>query len=105
MLLVYNNHKENNKACDTYRRKPWKRKEGKGTMKENGIERDFLQDVREAKPEDCKTIVEALRALDGQKDENGELTSLGFLVCAVVEELTANGIMKMRYGKGVDCNV
>ena len=66
-------------------------------MKANGIERDFLKEVRDARPEDCKVIIEALHALDGREDEAGELTSLGFLVGAVVEELTINGIMKRKY--------
>jgi len=66
-------------------------------MKANGIERDFLKEVRDARPEDCKVIIEALHALDGREDEAGELTPLGFLVGAVVEELTINGIMKRKY--------
>jgi len=41
-------------------------------MKANGIERDFLKEVREARPEDCKTIIEALHALEGREDEAGE---------------------------------
>ena len=40
-------------------------------MKANGIERDFLKEVREARPEDCKTIIEALYALDGREGEDG----------------------------------
>ncbi len=82
-----------------------KRKEGKSTMKANGIERDFLKEVREARPEDCKTIIEALYALDGREGEDGELTPLGFLVGAVVEELTINGIMKKKYGKEAEADV
>ena len=66
-------------------------------MKANGIERDFLKEVRDARPEDCKVIIEALHALGGREDEAGELTPLGFLVGAVVEELTINGIMKRKY--------
>lgn len=66
-------------------------------MKANGIERDFLKEVREARPEDCKVIIEALHALDGREDEAGELTPLGFLVGAVAEDLTINGIMKRKY--------
>lgn len=66
-------------------------------MKANGIERDFLKEVRDARPEDCKVIIEALHVLDGREDEAGELTPLGFLVGAVVEELTINGIMKRKY--------
>ena len=66
-------------------------------MKANGIERDFLKEVREARPEDCKTIIAALYALEGRKDEAGELTSLGMLTGAVVEELTINGVMKRKY--------
>ena len=58
---------------------------------------DFLKEVREARPEDCKVIIEALHALNGREDEDGELTPLGFLVGAVVEELTMNGIMKRKY--------
>ena len=81
------------------------RKEGKRTMKANGIERDFLKEVREARPEDCKTIIEALHALDGREDETGELTPLGLLVGAVVEELTINGIMKRKYGEEGEADV
>lgn len=66
-------------------------------MKANGIERDFLREVREARPEDCKAIIEAVQALDGRED--GELTPLGMLAAAIVEELTINGIMKRKYGK------
>lgn len=68
-------------------------------MKANGIERDFLREVREARPEDCKAIIEAVQALDGREDEDGELTPLGMLAAAIVEELTINGIMKRKYGK------
>ena len=63
----------------------------------NGIEQDFVKAVREARPEDCGVIIEALRALGGREDESGELTPLGFLVGAVIEELTINGIMKRKY--------
>lgn len=66
-------------------------------MKANGIEQDFLREVREARPEDCKVIVEALHTLEGRKDEKGELTSLGMLTYAVMEELVINGIMKRKY--------
>ena len=68
-------------------------------MKANGIERDFLREVREARPEDCKAIIEAMQALDGREDEDGELTPLGMLAAAIVEELAINGIMKRKYGK------
>ena len=68
-------------------------------MKANGIELDFLREVREARPEDCKAIIEAVQDLGGREDEAGELTPLGFLVGAVVEELTINGVMKKKYGK------
>lgn len=68
-------------------------------MKANGIERDFLKEVREARPEDCKTIIAALYSLEGRKDTDGELTSLGMLTGAVIEELAINGYMKMKYGK------
>lgn len=74
-------------------------------MKANGIERDFLKEVREARPEDCKTIIEALYALEGREDEAGELTPLGLLVGAVVEELTINGIMKRKYGEEGEADV
>ncbi len=63
-------------------------------MKANGIERDFLKEVRDARPKDCKVIIEALHALDGREDEAGELTPLGFLVGAFTELLTFSGIMK-----------
>ena len=66
-------------------------------MEANGIEQDFLKEVREARPEDCKVIIEALHALNGREDEDGELTPLGFLVGVVVEELAMNGIMKRKY--------
>ena len=49
-------------------------------MKANGIERDFLKEVREARPEDCKAIIAALYALEGRKDTDGELTSLGSII-------------------------
>ena len=60
----------------------------------NGIEQDFLHQIRNARPEDCKTIIEALQTLDGQQDETGELTDFGLLVGACIEELTVNGILK-----------
>lgn len=63
----------------------------------NGVEKDFLKEVREARPEDCRTIIEALQALDGREGEDGELTPLGFLVGAVIEELFVNGIMKQKH--------
>ena len=66
-------------------------------MKANGIEGDFLKEVREARPEDCKAIIEAVRSLEGREDEAGELTPLGMLAAAIVEELTINGIMKRKY--------
>ena len=66
-------------------------------MEANGIEQDFLKEVREARPEDCKAIIAALYALEGRKDTDGELTSLGMLTGAVIEELTINGIMKRKY--------
>ena len=68
-------------------------------MKANGIERDFLKEVREARPEDCKAIIEAVRSLEGRKDEAGELTPLGMLAAAIMEELTINGILKRKYGE------
>lgn len=70
-------------------------------MKVNGIERDFLKEVREARPEDCRRIIAALRAevdtKDGYRNEAGELTPLGMLAAAIVEELAINGIMKYKY--------
>ena len=74
-------------------------------MKTNGIEKDFLKEVREAHPEDCKAIIAALYSLEGREDEAGELTPLGVLVGAVVEELTINGIMKRKYGKEGETDV
>lgn len=68
-------------------------------METNGIERDFLKEVREARPEDCKTIIAAFYALEGRKDRSGKLTPLGMLAGAVIEELAINGFMKMKYGK------
>lgn len=70
-------------------------------MKTNGIEKDFLKEVREARPEDCKAIIAALYSLEGREDEAGELTPLGFLAGAVIEELALNGLMKMKYGASV----
>lgn len=63
-------------------------------MEASGIERDFLTEVRRARPEDCKVIIEALRRLDGREDEDGELTPLGLVTGALIEELTMNGIIK-----------
>ena len=74
-------------------------------MEANGIEQDFLKEVREARPEDCKAIIEAVRSPEGREDEAGELTPLGFLVGAVVEELTINGVMKKTYGKEAEADV
>lgn len=74
-------------------------------MKANGIERDFLKEVREARPEDCKAIIEAVRSLEGREDEAGELTPLGMLAAAIVEELTINGIMKRKSGEEGEGNV
>lgn len=71
-------------------------------MKISGIEEDFLREVRNARPEDCKVIIAALNALDGREGEDGELTPLGFLVGAVIEELFVNGIMKQKYEKEAD---
>ena len=74
-------------------------------MKANGIERDFLKEVRDARPEDCKAIIEAVRSLEGREDEAGELTPLGMLAAAIVEELTINGVMKKKYGKETEADV
>lgn len=78
-------------------------------MKANGIEQDFLKEVREARPEDCQTIINVLRAevftMDGYKDEAGELTPLGMLAAAIVEELTINGVMKRKYGEEGEADV
>lgn len=67
----------------------------------NGIERDFLQEVRKARPEDCKAVIFAMNFIDGKADiENGELTPLGILVSAIVEELTLNGVLKRTFDGG-----
>ena len=66
-------------------------------MKITGIEKDFLKEVREASPEDCKKIIEMLYNLKGREDEAGKLTPLGFLVGAVIEELMIFGVMKRNY--------
>lgn len=71
----------------------------------NGIERDFLKEVREARPEECKAIVEALHALGGRENEHGELTPLGMLAAAIAEELVTNGILKRKYEKGGEADV
>ena len=108
VLLVYNKNKKHKEilcVLDTNTTTKTLAKGSKKTMKANGIERDFLKEVREARPEDCKTIIEALYALDGREGEDGELTPLGFLVGAVVEELTINGIMKKKYGKEAEADV
>lgn len=68
-------------------------------MRINGIEKDFLKEVRDARPEDCKMIIAALYALENRKGKDGELTPLGMLTGAIVEELTMNGVLKMKYGK------
>lgn len=64
-----------------------------------GIEQDFLKEVREARPEDCEAVIAALYDLEGREDKAGELTPLGILAGAIVEELTVNGIMKRKYGE------
>ena len=66
-------------------------------MKANGIERDFLKEVRTARPEDCKTVIDLLNTLEGTEDEGGELTPLGMLKGAIIEELQINGVMKRTY--------
>ena len=65
-------------------------------MEITGIEKDFLNEVRKARPEDCKAIIEALYSLEGREDEAGELTSLGLLTGAIIEELMINGILKRK---------
>lgn len=62
----------------------------------DGIEKDLLKEVKEAKPEDCKKIIDALDHLEGETDLNGELTTLGLLKAAIIEELLINGIIKRR---------
>lgn len=57
----------------------------------NGIEWDFLREVRHARSEDCRAVVEALYQMDGREDEEGELTPLGMLTAQIIEELTMNG--------------
>lgn len=66
-------------------------------MNITGVEEDFLKEIREASPEDCKTVIEALRSLDGREDEAGELTTLGMLAAAIVEDLELFGVMKRHY--------
>lgn len=68
-------------------------------MKLNGIEIDFLKEVREARPQDCETVIKALYALEGRKEKDGELTPLGMLTGSIIEELAINGYMKISYGK------
>ena len=63
-------------------------------MNITGVEEDFLKEIREANPEDCKTVIEALRSLDGREDEAGELTTLGMLAAAIVEDLGLFGVLK-----------
>ena len=63
----------------------------------NTIEADFFMEVREADPEDCKTIIRALYALEGRRDEDGEYTPLGYLVGSLANELMGNGILKLKY--------
>ena len=67
-------------------------------MKVNGIEKDFLTTVREARPEDCKAIIDTLYGMPGQ-EEDGEYTPLGLLVGGIIHELRANGILKFEYGE------
>ena len=68
-------------------------------MEPTEIEREFLQAIREASPEDCKTIVSALYALEGREDGSGELTSLGLLTGAINDALMINGILKKKKKK------
>lgn len=67
-------------------------------MNITGIEKEFLKEVRGSRPEDCKTIIAALYGLEGCRNPDGELTSLGMLAGAVIEELATNGFMKMKEG-------
>lgn len=60
----------------------------------NGVEMDFLQEVREARKEDCMAIIKALQTIEGIEDEDGELTPLGMLAEAIADELFVNGVMK-----------
>lgn len=66
-------------------------------MNITGVEEDFLKEIREANPEDCKTVIEALRSLDGREDEAGELSPLGMLVATIVEDLGLFGVLKRHY--------
>ena len=74
------------------------KKEGEDAMEPTEIEREFLQAIREASPEDCKAVIEALYSLEGREDGSGELTSLGLLTGAINDALMINGILK-RYSK------
>ena len=70
-------------------------------MKANETEKELLKEVREASPEDCKTVIAALYALEGREDPDGgeddTLTPLGHLVGAIAGDLMVNGILKMKY--------
>lgn len=68
----------------------------------NGIERNLLREVRNARPEECKAIIAALCAMEGRKDAAGRPTPLGYLAASLIEELAINGIAKMKFGKA-DC--
>lgn len=85
------------------------RKDGKANMKINAVEYDFLKHIREASPDDCKTIIKALYELEGQNKEDGTeddtLTELGLLVGAISTELMVNGILKMKYENEVEVDI
>lgn len=66
-------------------------------MKAKGIEADFVNELMEARPEDCFLIIQALYDLEGREDENGEITPLGRVTGAIVTELFRRGIMKFDY--------
>ena len=62
----------------------------------NEAEKVFLNEVRNASPEDCKTIIKALFKIPGQGIDDA-LTPLGLLIGALTNELMTNGVLKMEY--------
>ena len=63
-------------------------------MEVNGIEKDFLEQIREARAEDIRTIVEYLHKLKKREDRKGRLTTVAILTAAITEELILNGMVK-----------
>lgn len=78
-------------------------------MKVNAIEAELLKQVRNASPEDCKAIIDALYEMPGQQSENEvdedgeyECTPLGILCGAIVAELMGNGMFKFDYPQYIE---